>query len=141
MLRSQLGCSDSWLANVAQNLNAELGACWYVLIQDWILSAAPLPMFLNIEINVDLLRIVLAGAARLALLLALLRRMRELSWHAAGDSIEWKLGSRAGGPFYGPAKVNQLNSIAKRTKTNCYNYKHNSLLAIILTAPGGAPPQ
>ena len=79
MLRSQLGCSDSWLANVAQNLNAELGACWYVLIQDWILSAAPLPMFLNIEINVDLLRIVLAGAARLALLLALLRRMRELS--------------------------------------------------------------
>ena len=79
VLRSQLGCFDCWLANVAQNLNAELGACWNVLIQDWILSAAPLPMFLNIEINVDLLRIVLAGAARLALLLALLRRMRELS--------------------------------------------------------------
>ena len=79
VLRSQLGCFDCWLANVAQNLNAELGACWYVLIQDWIPSAAPLPMFLNIEINVDLLRIVLAGAARLALLLALLRRMRELS--------------------------------------------------------------
>ena len=78
--RSQLGCLDCWLANVAQNLNAELGACWYVLIQDWILSAAPLPMFLNIEINVDLLRIVLAGAARLAaVLLPLLRRLRELS--------------------------------------------------------------
>ena len=79
VLRSQLGCFDCWLANVAQNLNAELGACWYVHIKDWILSAAPLPMFLHIEINVDLLRIVLAGAARLALLLALLRRMRELS--------------------------------------------------------------
>ena len=79
VFRSQLSCSDCWLAKAAQNLNAELGACWYVLIQDWILSAAPLPMFLNIEINVDLLRIVLAGAARLAVLLPLLRRLRELS--------------------------------------------------------------
>ena len=79
VLRSQLGCFDCWLAKVAQNLNAELGACWDVLIQDWILSAAPLPMFLNIEINVDLLRIVLAWAARLAVLLPLLRRLRELS--------------------------------------------------------------
>ena len=84
VLRSQLGCFDCWLANVAQNLNAELGACWYVLIQDWILSAAPLPMFLNIEIDVDLLRIVLDGAARLALLDALLGRLRELGCHAAG---------------------------------------------------------
>ena len=42
-----------------------------MLIQDWILSAAPLLMFLNIEINVDLLWIVFDGAARLALLDAL----------------------------------------------------------------------
>ena len=60
LFRSQLSCSDCWLAKVAQNLNAELGACWDVLIQDWILSAAPLPMFCHIEINVDLLRIALA---------------------------------------------------------------------------------
>ena len=76
--RSQLGCFDCWLANVAHNLNTELGACWYVLIQDWILSGAPLPVFLNIEIDVDLLRIVFAGAARFALLDALLGRLREL---------------------------------------------------------------
>ena len=41
VFRSQLSCSDCWLAKVAQNLNAKLGACWDVLIQDWILSAAP----------------------------------------------------------------------------------------------------
>ena len=95
LFRSQLSCSDCWLAKVAQNLNAELGACWDVLIQDWILSAAPLPIFLNIEINVDLLRIVFDGAARLALVDALLGRLRELGCHAAMSGYFIFAGSRS----------------------------------------------